>query len=438
MAVSEPIIDPILSAQGILAGYSGGAGDAKLRDVSVDLRSGELVAVVGPNGSGKSTLMRALSRTLRPLGGAVLLDARDLYSETTARMAALRIGVVPQETSVAFDFTVREIVAMGRAPHQPSLWLSASESDEDQAAIAKALRHADIPAEFADRPISTLSGGERQRVLIARAIAQEAGILLLDEPTSALDLRHQGELLSWLGSLAREEGRVVFAALHDLNLAAQHADRVIVLCDGEIAACGAPAEALSAGIIERVYGVAVRSRRDPASGRPYFLSPVVQRFEPGRLAGMRVHLICGAGTGAELYAGLRRSGAELTVGALHEGDIDADAMGDLEDARKCIVPAFCKIDDQAAEAVFELVRKADIVIVASTPFGDMNAGNLRAAIQAAADGKRVLLCRGARASRSRGDDVCALLDKLRAHGGVETVDDPLATLMIGREVSVGA
>jgi len=262
----------VLAVRSIQSAYNQASDHLVLQDVTLDLRPGELVVVIGPNGSGKSTLIRALCRTLRPKAGVVLLDDLDLYLATSARKAARRIGVVPQETTIAFEFNVREVVAMGRAPHQPAFSFGVSETDRDIAAIDEAMRRADVPLEFESRPISTLSGGERQRVLVARALAQEAEVLLLDEPTAALDLRHENEIMAWLSRLVREEKRIVLAALHDLNLAAQYADRIVVLCAGRIAAMGTPDEALTEEIIAQVYGVNVLARRHPLTGRPYFLT----------------------------------------------------------------------------------------------------------------------------------------------------------------------
>jgi iron complex transport system ATP-binding protein len=260
-----------LKATELRAAYASNATHVILDGVSLDLAAGELVAMIGPNGSGKSTLMRSLSRTLPPVSGMVALDGVDLYGQITAREAALRIGVVPQETTVAFEFTVREIVAMGRAPHQPKFAFGGGETEADTAAIDSALRRADIGPEFAARPVSTLSGGERQRVLVARALAQEASILLLDEPTAALDIGHEMDVLDWLRDLASRENRAVLVAMHDLNLAAGYADRVVMLRSGRVHAVGTPESVLTAENILQVYGVDVWIGRHPVTSRPYFL-----------------------------------------------------------------------------------------------------------------------------------------------------------------------
>ena len=176
-----------------------------LARLTLGLRHGEFVGVVGPNGSGKSTLVRALSRTLRPARGAVLLDGRDLYANVSARESAQQIGVVPQDTQAAFDFTVREVVGMGRAPRLPRRPFAAA-TPGDARAVQEALRLAGIEP-LSERLVTTLSGGERQRAVLARALAQEPDVLLLDEPTAHLDLRHQTQMLALARSLATRTAR---------------------------------------------------------------------------------------------------------------------------------------------------------------------------------------------------------------------------------------
>jgi iron complex transport system ATP-binding protein len=266
-----PRAKPILQVRNIEASYDRRARTLVLGGVSIDLRPGEFVALIGPNGSGKSSLIKSLSRTLKPVNGVIYLSDVDLYDGMTARNAALKVGVVPQETNLAFEFTVREVVAMGRAPHQPSFSVSA-ESSADRDAIADAMQRADISEEFGNKLISTLSGGERQRVIIARALAQNAELLLLDEPTASLDIGHEAHLLAWLVTLAKREGRTILAALHDLNVAAAYADRIIVIDGGKCYADGTPAEVITSAMISQVYGINSIVSDHPVTGRPYFLA----------------------------------------------------------------------------------------------------------------------------------------------------------------------
>lgn len=225
-----------------------GAGALIIRDISLDVRPGELLVIIGPNGAGKSSLLRCIYRAHRPTSGEVLLDGKNVW-EMKPRIAARKIAAVLQETPGDFPFSVREVVAMGRTPHVSGLWSGAA----DQAIVEATIQRLDLAA-LADRRWHGLSGGERQRTLLARALAQQPGLIVLDEPTNHLDIRHQLELLHILRGL----GLTVVASLHDLTLAAAVADRVLVMCDGAAVALGAPEEVLTPGLIRSVFGVEAR------------------------------------------------------------------------------------------------------------------------------------------------------------------------------------
>ncbi|MFH8369738.1 ABC transporter ATP-binding protein [Streptomyces sp. NPDC018031] len=243
-----------------------------VRDVSLAARPGEVIGLVGPNGSGKSSLLRAVYRVLRPDTGRVRVDGADTWS-LPARRLARTLSAVVQESGADFDLTVREVVAMGRTPHQRLL---AGDTPEDARLIESALASVDA-AELADRPFDRLSGGERQRVLIARALAQQPALLVLDEPTNHLDIRHQLEVLGILRHLPA----TVLVALHDLNLAAYYCDRLYVLRDGEVTASGPPVEVLTPRLLSEVYAVAAEVTVHPRTGAPHVT------FLPGEAAGPR-------------------------------------------------------------------------------------------------------------------------------------------------------
>jgi iron complex transport system ATP-binding protein len=236
------------------------AGREILRDVEADAAPGEFVGLIGPNGSGKSSLLRCVYRVLEPEAGLVTLDGEDVW-RLGAREAARRMGVVQQETNAEFDFTVQEIVLMGRSPHKG---MFERDGEEDLRIVEDALgRVGMLP--FAGQGFPTLSGGEKQRVLIARALAQRARFLVLDEPTNHLDIRHGLEALELVKGL----GVTTLAALHDLNLAALYCDRLYVLRSGEVVASGATEEVLRADLIREVYGVGSEVRIHPVTGRPH-------------------------------------------------------------------------------------------------------------------------------------------------------------------------
>lgn len=228
--------------------------------VTLTAAPGQFVALVGPNGSGKSTLLRTVYRTLRPSGGAVLLDGRDLW-EMRHREAARHRAVLPQHNENADGFSVAEAVAVGRVARKRPL---DRETGSDRAAVATALERVGMTW-AADRLVSTLSGGERQRVMLARALAQEAPLLVLDEPTNHLDVGAQLMLLDLIRSL----GLTLLAALHDLDHAAAYADRVVVLRDGRVAGQGSPLDVLTPAFIEEVFGVRAHVGPHPITGRPH-------------------------------------------------------------------------------------------------------------------------------------------------------------------------
>lgn len=239
------------------------AGRTIVQDLTFDLRGGEIMAVLGNNGAGKSTLLATLSGELAPQRGELRLLGRPLDA-WAARERAMRMAVLPQSSTLAFAFTAQEVVAMGRLPH-------ASGAARDAAIINEVMAAADV-AHLAQRNYLTLSGGERQRVHLARVMAQvwEGGAdscLLLDEPTAALDLAHQQTILRQARTMA-ERGAAVLIILHDINLAARYADRIMLLDEGRMAALGTPWEVLDPDRIEEVFGVAVQVVRHPLQDCP--------------------------------------------------------------------------------------------------------------------------------------------------------------------------
>jgi iron complex transport system ATP-binding protein len=246
-----------LQARGL--GWNPRGKPAILQDVSFSLERGRILAVCGANGAGKSTLLRMLYRFQPPSAGSVLLDGQDLW-RMPARLAARRVAAVLQEQPTDFALTVRQMVGLGRLPHRDGL---ARAGAEDQARIEAALLRMDL-LRHADAGFGTLSGGERQRVAIARALAQDPDLLVLDEPTNHLDIRHQLEVLT----LLRDLGVTVVLTLHDLTLAAEHADRLLLLEGGRMLAIGPPEAVLCPDNIARAF--AVQTRIDRAGVSPRF------------------------------------------------------------------------------------------------------------------------------------------------------------------------
>lgn len=234
-----------------------------LAGVGLEIVYGRVLALVGPNGAGKSTLLSVLTGDAAASAGSVLLDGRPLAAWRTRELARTR-AVLLQAQHVAFSFTAREVVEMGRAP-----WTGTERADADEERIAAAMARADV-THLADRAYPSLSGGERARVGLARVLAQDTRIVLLDEPTAALDLRHQEDVLRIARDLAAA-GRAVVVVLHDLSLAGAYADEVAMLDGGRLVASGAPERVLTAARVEDVYGTPVRVLADPDTGRPLVL-----------------------------------------------------------------------------------------------------------------------------------------------------------------------
>lgn len=224
-----------------------------LRDVSLSVGNGEVVALLGPNGSGKSTLIKLLLGDLRPTAGRIGWVGREV-GEYARRELSRLIAYLPQTPSHEPSQTVSDILRLGRLPYWGPFGLESCEDARVVARVADALELTDL----LHRPIEELSGGQRQRTFIGRCLAQEPTALLLDEPATFLDLRHQLDLHRLLRRLASERGIAVLMASHDLNLAATHADRLIVLHEGEVAASGTPDQVLREDLLRRVYGVTLQ------------------------------------------------------------------------------------------------------------------------------------------------------------------------------------
>ena len=261
----------MLVVEDICCGY----GDRRVLDgLHLDAHEGEMVGIVGPNGAGKTTLFKVVSGLLRPSRGRVSVNGTDVGDLTDGDRARL-VSTVPQNPQLPPSFSVFDLVLMGRNPH---LRLLQWPGQRDVAVARKAMELTDVWT-LAERDVGSLSGGERQRAVVAMALAQEAPVLLLDEPTSNLDLGHQTGIMDLARDLQRERGGVVVVAMHDLTLAAQYCDRVVMLAGGRSYAEGAPGEVLTAANIGRVYGADVFIMSHPQGGTPVVLPAAGRRQE---------------------------------------------------------------------------------------------------------------------------------------------------------------
>lgn len=353
---------PVISAERLCVSY----GDHKvLRDLSLAVEEGRFIGILGPNGCGKTTFLRALSRILEPDSGVVMIEGMDVAAYDTRALARI-LGCVRQETDVAFPFTVREIVLMGRHPHIGRL---APLGEADLSIADEAMRRTNT-LHLADKLITEVSGGERQRVLIARMLAQQPKILLLDEPTSHLDINHQLEILSLIQELTPKI--TVVGVFHDFNLASYFCDRLILMSAGQIVAAGTPAEVLTAERIQMSFSVRMLVHTHPLTGKPYLVPAYDVAAAPG---GVRVHVISGGGSGSELFHLLLLHGCRVTAGVLAANDSDAATAAALG-IEAVVEPPFAAVSDAAVERLRGLLAAADVVVVAGMPVGSGNLANL--------------------------------------------------------------
>ena len=273
-----PVGCPAIEVEGLSFRYRTTEGRGRmwtLDHLSFHVDAGEILGIVGPNGSGKSSLLKILSGLLSAGEGDVRLGGLSLGKRSQADIARL-VAVVPQEYAQVFPFTVAETVLMGRFPHRTVRWWSMGIGDEtanDLAHVHDAMVDTDVLS-LADRLVSDLSGGERQRVMIARALAQEPKILLLDEPTAFLDINHQIDICSLIGRLRAERRLTVVLVSHDLNVASQYCDRVLMLKEGRLCRIGSPDETIRPDVLQLVYGCEVVVDAHPQTGRPRVTMPM--------------------------------------------------------------------------------------------------------------------------------------------------------------------
>ncbi|WP_235853534.1 ABC transporter ATP-binding protein [Halosimplex salinum] len=322
-----------------------------LDDVSLSVAAGEFVGLVGPNGAGKTTLLKAINGVLAPARGSVRV-ADQRVADLSSRAASRRVATVPQDTTVAFEFTVEDIVEMGRTPYHGRF----SGDPDAGEAVERALERTETD-QFRDRSVASLSGGERQRVVLARALAQETPALVLDEPTASLDVNHQVRTLELVRDLVDSEGKAALAAIHDLDLAARFCDRLAVLADGDLLAVGPPEEVLTAEHVGTAFDTDAAVLPNPVTGTP----AVTPLSEPGEFDAT-VHVV---GTGertARTVAALSSAGARVTVGAVPAGDVAAATAREVA-AETVTAPAFTTLDAEREAEARDLLVAADAAVV---------------------------------------------------------------------------
>jgi iron complex transport system ATP-binding protein len=401
--------------------------------LDLQIAQGAFIGILGPNGSGKTTLLRALSGVAKPAAGEVLLNGRPLQRYATTELART-VGVVPQQFSLDFGFTVAEMVAMGRYAHggrsgrtpNGAAAPGAANPLADQDAVAAAMSETAL-ASLEGRLVTELSGGERQRALIAQTLAQESPIILLDEPLNNLDLNHQLEVMQLLSRL-HKAGRTIVVVLHDLNIAAQYCEGLVLLDGGCVAAQGSADDILDPRVILEVFRVRVAVHRQGA--RPY-LTPLWTNTQGARAgeAPVKVHVMAGGGAASALVEELVLQGFTPSVGVVSVFDSDYVTAGRYE-LEVVSAPPFQAFPAEAVAEMEALVRKSDVLVVAPVFFAPGNIELLRVALEAAQRGQTVVfLDAGSMEQRDLTEGQAAtMLEQARTAGAVAvaSVEEALA------------
>ncbi|MEW6069105.1 MAG: ABC transporter ATP-binding protein [Candidatus Thermoplasmatota archaeon] len=354
-----------------------------LDNIELSVDKGEFLGIMGPNGSGKTTLLRCITRVVKPKTGAVLLENKDI-SMLSVKEIARSMGVVPQSAGITAEFTAFEIVLMGRIPYMKRFRF---ESPEDLSVVKEAME-ATNTWHLRDRLITELSGGEKQRVMIAKALAQKPKILLLDEPTVHLDIHYQHEILTLIKKLNKEKGITVISVFHDINLATEYCEKLVLLNNGKIVSAGKPEEVLTPENIKNVYNIDAIIKKNPVSGALY-VTPYTAAKEKKK-SYLKVHIICGGGSGSYLMRALTEDGIVVTAGVLNLLDSDYETAKAFNVTAVLELP-FSEITELSYNSNLNMMRDVNAVIVTDFPVGYGNLKNLEVAERAIEFGIPVII-----------------------------------------------
>nr|WP_282594108.1 ATP-binding cassette domain-containing protein [Halorientalis brevis] len=393
-----------------------------MEGVSLSVSEGEFVGVVGPNGAGKTTLLQTINGVLTPDAGTVTVGGLNVHEES-ARAVSRRVATVPQEATVGFEFSVADIVEMGRTPYASRF--GSPEYLTDHRYVQRALDRTDT-AQFADRSIREVSGGERQRVLLARALAQDAPTLVLDEPTASLDVNHQVRTLSLVADLVAE-GKTAIAAIHDLDLAARFCDRLLLLSDGSLVARGSPETVLDSEYLDAAFETTTAVGIDPVTG-----TPSVTAMDDSCAREGRVHVVGSGAIGARVLSRLHQGGFDLTAGPLPRGDLALEtARG--RDVETIAVRPFEALEPATERRLDSFVDEAAVTVVADPPLDPSGA-----ILDATTTANTLVVVDPESVVSPMDDEDTAQYDRLRERGVVtdtKSVLETVVTATAGQEVS---
>ncbi len=340
-----------------------------LRDISFNIKKGEFTSIIGPNGAGKSTVLKAIMKNIELAAGDISIKGKSIKSITHKEKACI-IGFVPQEFNISFDFTVYDIVAMGRNPY---LVKFKKTKFDDKKIIEESLQKTNT-YEFKDKYFNSLSGGEKQRVIIARALAQQPEILILDEATSSLDIHHQLDILELIHSLNREDGLTVLTIMHDLNLASRFSDKIVLLSKNGVIKSGTPSEVIDEQVLKNVYDMDMIVRENKLLSYTEIIPLRIRKSKEEK--NIHVHIICGGGTGEYILQKLYSERYKISCGILIEGDSDLDICRSLNLDYVVEYP-FSRISEESIVKNKEYIDNSDVIIVTDVAIGYGNFDNIK-------------------------------------------------------------
>lgn len=359
-------------------------GLSVIQDVSFMVRPGEILGIIGPNGSGKTTLLNIICGVLKPNSGHIFIQDKDVKEIPRKELYQI-LAIVPQDSITSFNYTVLDIVLMGRTPYlKGSFW----EREIDYEVAINSIKDIGI-YNLKDKYVSQLSGGERQKVTIAQALSQQPKILLLDEPTTHLDINSKLEIMNLITRLNKEQKITVITIFHDINLAASFCPRILILSKGRISAMGNAEDVLTSQNLEGAYNIPVVVKKNPITNRIY-TTPINRGFLKTKLAKRRLHLICGGGSGSLIMSNLKVDGFLVSCGVLNVMDTDYETAEALEIPVVSEAP-FSQISDNTYKENIEMIKSSEIVVLANVEFGYGNLSNLEAIEQALDIGKKVMI-----------------------------------------------
>ncbi|MBC7087570.1 MAG: ABC transporter ATP-binding protein [Tissierellales bacterium] len=361
-----------------------GYGKTKvLKSIDLNVEKGEFLSIIGPNGAGKSTLLKTINNIFDEYDGNISIYGKNLKDYKRKELARI-VSFVPQETYLDFEFSVEELIFMGRYPFQNRF---KTDTINDYEICYKAMTLTNT-LEIKDRLITQISGGERQRTLIAKALAQDPKIILLDEPTSHLDINHQIEVLEILKELNKTKDLTIITVLHDLNLASRYSDKLVLLKDGKILKTGSAQEVLTVSNIENAYNMNVVVELNKYTNSPVVIPIEAKKRKKNQLF-PSIHLISGGGSGENIISRLFTEGIDFSVGVLNIGDSDWQLANSLK-VKIIEEKPFSAIREETIQKNMELIRTKDIIVISQVPIGYGNLANIQMALNAINEGKKVI------------------------------------------------